>query len=183
MWRKVNIFYWKGWAVEGKKCYLCTEIFKETTNESYPTDMAENPQNAKPEENAPHYYSILSPDTVEKIYEQILYKFVVEKKYRDPKYTAQRMAEELGINHRYVSAAVALRHGDNYCQMINEFRLKEAMYMLKDAHYNHLSLDEVRQMAGFSNRQTFCMVFRAQTGLSPREYRHRYAADKDGKKK
>ena len=75
------------------------------------------------------YVSALSTQTVENIYEQIMLKFVVEKKYRDPSYTASKMAQELGVNTRYISAVVNLRFHDNFSQLINEFRIKEAMYI------------------------------------------------------
>ena len=73
------------------------------------------------------YISALSTALVEEIYEKILLKFVIEKKYRDPEYTAAKMAEEIGCNARYISAVVHLRYRDNFSQLINEFRIKEAM--------------------------------------------------------
>ena len=74
------------------------------------------------------YTTALSTTLVEEIYEKILLKFVVEKKYRDPAYTAAKMAEEIGYNARYISAVVHLRYRDNFSQLINDFRIKEAMF-------------------------------------------------------
>ena len=99
------------------------------------------------------YVSALSTQTVENIYEQIMLKFVVEKKYRDPSYTASKMAQELGVNTRYISAVVNLRFHDNFSQLINEFRIKEAMYMMKDKHYEDKTIEEIASACGFSNRQ------------------------------
>ena len=45
-------------------------------------------------ERTANYISAMKPETVERIYEQIMLKFVVEKKYRDSAYTAAQMAEE-----------------------------------------------------------------------------------------
>lgn len=142
--------------------------------------MAENPLHEKPEEHTPRYLAFMKPEVAEALYEKILYKFVVEKKYRDPDYSAAKMAGELGANRRFVSATLALRYGGNYSQMANEYRAKEAMYMLKSPHYEHYSLDEVARTVGFTNRQTFYLAFRRHAGMSPRAYRTLFAA---GKKK
>ena len=55
------------------------------------------------------YRMQLRPELVDQLYEKILQKMVVEKKYRDPEYSARKMAEELQTNTRYVSAVVNLR--------------------------------------------------------------------------
>ncbi len=55
------------------------------------------------------YRMAVKPEVIDEIYEQILKKMIVEKKFRDPKFTAQKLAEEIGTNTRYISAAVSLR--------------------------------------------------------------------------
>ena len=79
-------------------------------------------------QKTPLYRSLLKMETIDEIYQQIMAKFIVEKKYRDCNYSAKKMAEELNTNVRYISAIVNLRYQDNYSQMVNEFRIKEAMY-------------------------------------------------------
>ena len=120
---------------------------------------------------APVYRSLLSAQVVEDLYQQIMAKFIVEKKYRDPEYSAQRLAEELHTNTRYVSAVINLRYQDNYSQMVNEFRIKEAMYMLKDKRNRKMTMEEIALSVGFANRQSFYAAFYKRTGTSPREYR------------
>ena len=46
-------------------------------------------------ERTANYISAMKPETVDRIYEQIMLKFVVEKKYRDSAYTAAQMAKEI----------------------------------------------------------------------------------------
>ena len=60
-------------------------------------------------ERAANYISALKPETVDRIYEQIMLKFVVEKKYRDSTYTAARMAEEIGYNTRICDSVIISR--------------------------------------------------------------------------
>ena len=128
------------------------------------------------------YIGALSTSLVEEIYEKILLKFVVEKKYRDPEYTAAKMAEEIGCNARYISAVVHLRYRDNFSQLINEFRIKEAMYMITDKHFADLKMEDVARATGFANRQCFYSAFFRKNGMTPLEYRAQNAIPKRAKK-
>ena len=128
------------------------------------------------------YIGALSTSLVEEIYEKILLKFVVEKKYRDPEYTAAKLAEEIGCNARYISAVVHLRYRDNFSQLINDFRIKEAMYMITDKHFADLKMEDVARATGFANRQCFYSAFFRKNGMTPLEYRAQNAISKKGKK-
>ena len=127
------------------------------------------------------YTTALSTTLVEEIYEKILLKFVVEKKYRDPAYTAAKMAEEIGYNARYISAVVHLRYRDNFSQLINDFRIKEAMYMITDRHFADMKMEEIAHATGFANRQCFYSAFFRKNGMTPLEYRAQNAISKKGK--
>ena len=128
------------------------------------------------------YIGALSTSLVEEIYEKILLKFVVEKKYRDPEYTAAKLAEEIVCNARYISAVVHLRYRDNFSQLINDFRIKEAMYMITDKHFADLKMEDVAKATGFANRQCFYSAFFRKNGMTPLEYRAQNAISKKGKK-
>lgn len=140
---------------------------------------AENPQKktmakynlTEKKQKTPLYRSLLKMETVDEIYQQIMAKFIVEKKYRDCNYSAKKMAEELNTNVRYISAIVNLRYQDNYSQMVNEFRIKEAMYMLKDRRYLNMTVEDIALAVGFQNRQCFYVAFYKRLGITPREYR------------
>ena len=117
------------------------------------------------------YIRALISQLVETIYEKILLKLVVEKKYRDADYTASKMAEEIGYNARYISAVVHLRYRDNFSQLVNDFRIKEAMYMITDKHFTHLRMEEIAHATGFANRQCFYAAFYRKCGMTPTDYR------------
>ena len=50
----------------------------------------------KKEKNAA-YRSLVRAELVDELYEKILKVFVVDKKYRDPSYSAKKLAEELNV--------------------------------------------------------------------------------------
>lgn len=117
------------------------------------------------------YISALSTTLVEKIYEEILLKFVVEKKYRQQDYSAAKMAEELGYNTRYISAVIHLRYRDNFSQLINDFRIREAMYMLSNRHFVKMNMEDIAKSTGFASRQCFYSAFFRKNGMTPLDYR------------
>ena len=122
-------------------------------------------------QKTPLYRSLLKLETVDEVYQKIMAKFIVEKKYRDCNYSAKKMAEELNTNVRYISAIINMRYQDNYSQMVNEFRIKEAMYMLKDRRYLNMNIEDIALAVGFQNRQCFYVAFYKRVGITPREYR------------
>ncbi|MDE7165711.1 MAG: helix-turn-helix domain-containing protein [Bacteroidaceae bacterium] len=124
----------------------------------------------KKEKNAT-YRMLLRPELVDEIYEKILQKLLVDKIYQDPKYSAKQLAEELKTNTRYISAVINLRFQQNYSSLINEYRIKQALYMLIDNRYQDKTIEEIGRMSGFANRQSFYAAFYRQKGITPKEYR------------
>ena len=103
--------------------------------------------------------------------ERILDIVVMQKKYKDKDYSAKKLAEDLGTNTRYISAVVNVRFHMNYTSFVNKFRIEEAMAILVDRRYQELRIEEVSDMVGFSNRQSFYASFYRLIGITPREYR------------
>lgn len=138
--------------------------------------------NIVPKKNkAPLYRSLLSHERVEELYERIMEKFVVEKKYRDPSYSTIEMAKELGTNVRYISAAINMRFQDNYSQLVNDFRIREAMYLLRNYQSRHLNMEQIGQKVGFVNRQSFYAAFYRRNGITPRQYRQESQTELESK--
>ena len=117
------------------------------------------------------YRMLLRSELVDELYEKILQKLVVEKKYRDANYSARQLAADLQTNTRYVSAVINLRFQQNYSTLVNEYRIREALYMLIDHRYEDKKIEDIAQMVGFSNRQSFYAAFFRIKGMTPREYR------------
>ena len=76
------------------------------------------------------YRSLIRPELMDELYDKILNLIVVQKKYKDPDYSAKKMAADLGTNTRYISAVVSMRFGKNYSSLVNEHRIEEAKYLL-----------------------------------------------------
>lgn len=99
---------------------------------------------------------------------------MIEKKYRDPDYSARQLAKDLGTNTRYVSAVIGLRFDDNYMGLVNEYRIKDACYLLKDKRYDELTMEDIGTMVGYNRRQSFYVAFYRKMGKSPLSYRREF---------
>ncbi len=136
-----------------------------------------------PEKKEKHaaYRSLIRPELADELYDKILNIIVVQKKYRDPDYSAKELAKDLQTNTRYLSAVVNSRFGMNYSSLLNEYRIKEAMHYLTDKRYANKNVEEISTMVGFANRQSFYASFYKHMGETPNSYRKRHAG-KDSKK-
>lgn len=117
------------------------------------------------------YRSMVRAELVEELYDKILQKLVVERKYKDPNYSAKKLAEDLNTNTRYISAVVNIRFHKNYSNVVNEYRIKDAQYLLSDLRFKDKTMAEISTMVGFSNRQSFYAAFYKFLGTTPRAFR------------
>ena len=101
-------------------------------------------------EKAATYRTQVRPELIDEIYEQILRKMIVEKKYKDPTYTAKKLAEEIHTNTRYISATVSLRFQMNYAELVCGYRIRDAISMLTDKRNRDLTMAEVAHACGFA---------------------------------
>lgn len=119
----------------------------------------------------PKYLKWISPETSDSLKQRIWQVLVVERKYKDKTFTAKQLAEDLGTNTRYVSLVLNTRFQMNYTTFVNNLRVEEAMRLLVDRRYADLGMQEISDMVGFANRQTFYNAFMKIRGLSPSAYR------------
>ncbi len=128
------------------------------------------------------YRSLIRAELADELYDKILNIIVVQKKYKDPDYSAKDLAKELNTNTRYLSAVVNSRFGMNYSCLLNEYRIKDASHMLADKRYGDKNVEEISAMVGFSNRQSFYAAFYRNMGETPNSYRKRHQGNSDKKK-
>ena len=108
------------------------------------------------------YRSLINPKLMDELKQKILEVIL-------------NLAEDLGTNTRYISAVVNVRFHMNYTSFVNKYRIEEAMGILTDRRYTHMKMEDISQMVGFANRQSFYAAFFKINGCTPREYKLRYA--------
>ena len=131
----------------------------------------------------PSYKRAFTPEQVEQLAGSIITKLLIEGKYRDPNYSARRLAEELGVNMRYISAVVSLRFQQNYSELVAQMRIHEAKYMLQEPAFDNMTIEDIAINVGFGARQSFYQTFYKLCHTTPKEYRMAHAIDPKGEQK
>ena len=155
-----------------------SDIKNKLQNEDAKTKLPYNLREKK-EKNAA-YRSLIRPELADELYDKIINIVVVQKKYRDPDYSAKMLAKELETNTRYLSAVINSRFGMNYSCLLNEYRIREALHLLTDKRYAAKNIEDISTMVGFANRQSFYAAFYKIMGETPNGYRKKHA-NKKGK--
>ncbi|MCE4121942.1 helix-turn-helix domain-containing protein [Prevotella copri] len=114
---------------------------------------------------------MLSEETKDRLRDEIIRVLVTERKYKDPDYSSKKLAEDLNTNSRYISAVCATRFHKNYAELVNDYRVNDAMSLLTDKRYARMSVEGISEMAGFNTRQSFYANFFKRIGVTPRQYR------------
>lgn len=129
------------------------------------------------------YVSLIRPQVLDDLYTKILEKLLIQKKYSDKAYSAKQLATDLGTNSRYISAVIRAKFNMNYSSLVNKFRVEEAMRLLVDRRYIEQNMEDISEMVGFANRQSFYTAFEKMQGCTPLEFRKQYAPKKQDKKR
>jgi AraC-like DNA-binding protein len=66
---------------------------------------------------------------------------------------------------------------------VNKYRIDEAMTILVDKRYQDLRMEQVSDMVGFANRQSFYASFFKIMGMTPRDYKISHLAQHPSMKK
>ena len=125
------------------------------------------------------YRSLVNPRLLGEFKVKIVNILLKKKKFKDKEYSAKRLAEDLHTNTRYVSAVVNVCFDMNYTSLVNKYRIDYAKTLLADRRNDGLKMEDVSDMVGFSNRQSFYAAFYKYVGTTPRQYKLEHAGGGD----
>ena len=117
------------------------------------------------------YRNLVNPKLMDRLEAQIYDIIVKQKKFLDKDYSAKQLAADLNTNSRYISAVINVRFKMNYTSFINKQRIKEAMSLLSKKDNKNLNMEDISDMVGFANRQSFYASFYKINKITPREYK------------
>ena len=105
-----------------------------------------------------------------------LTRLMEEKKpFLDGSMKLSQLATQLGVSDAELSRFLNQRHGKNYKEFINTYRVNEAKILLSQAEEGFDSIYGIALDSGFNSKATFNRVFKQMTGLSPSEYKRQNA--------
>ncbi|MBR6036508.1 MAG: helix-turn-helix transcriptional regulator [Bacteroidaceae bacterium] len=107
-------------------------------------------------------------DAYKESIETILIK---EKGYLIPDFSAQQLAERVGISAYALSRLLKATYSMSYTDIVHTYRIQDALRYLKDRRFAPYSIDDIGEMVGFKNRQSFFSAFKKATGTTPEKFR------------
>ena len=93
------------------------------------------------------------------------------KGYLVPDFSAQQLAEQLGISIFSLSRLLKAIYGKSYSDIVHARRIQDATRHLKDKRFAPYSVDDIGMMVGFKNRQSFFTAFKKLIGMTPDKFR------------
>lgn len=104
------------------------------------------------------------------IYDQILEALEEDKLFTNPELTLNQLSDKLSIHSKKISYVINLITGQNFSNLINQYRVDMAKKLLIDPQYAHLSYLAIGFEAGFNSKSTFYSTFKKFTNSSPKEF-------------
>lgn len=94
-----------------------------------------------------------------------VYRYI-EDNYKEGELT--RLSEMVGLSDYSLSKFIKKTTGRNYTDLVQEKRLSQAGYLLKNTAMN---ISDIGACVGYDNTSYFYRLFKKEMGISPRDYR------------
>ena len=120
--------------------------------------------------------SMLKGINTDLIYDRLLALMTEEFLYREYDTDLKSIAIRLSITTHQLSQFLNEKHGTNFPNFINSYRVEEAKHLLKNNPEQ--SIISICFHVGFSSKTTFNKVFKKYVGKNPTEYRSDFNIDK-----
>jgi AraC-like DNA-binding protein len=102
--------------------------------------------------------------------QQLLSLLEEEKVYRENNINLDNLAERLGTTRHSTSQIINEHFGVNFFELINNYRIKEAMVILKNDTSREKNIIDVAYEVGFNNKVTFNKSFKKINEVTPSQY-------------
>jgi AraC-like DNA-binding protein len=105
-------------------------------------------------------------------YVNIINNYIITKKpYLEFEISLKDLSESLSISKRNLSHVINKEFDKNFYDFINHYRLEKVK---NDLLKSNNQIKEIMYLSGFSNKATFNLIFKKNTGLTPTQYREKY---------
>ncbi|MCE9597968.1 MAG: helix-turn-helix transcriptional regulator [Spirochaetia bacterium] len=98
-----------------------------------------------------------------------------DKPFLDDSFDVQALANGLNVSRHHISQVLSQGLGKNFYSYVNELRIAEVQRQMVDPEYTEHNIFRIAMSCGFNSKSTFNSVFKNITGLTPNEYRQRFA--------
>lgn len=94
-----------------------------------------------------------------------------EKPYLNPSLSIRNLSDKIKINSRDLSVLINQHLDKHFFDFVNEYRIKEAMEILKNPAKKEFTVLEILYEVGFNSKSSFNTAFKKHTGVTPTQFR------------
>ncbi|HMG15979.1 MAG TPA: AraC family transcriptional regulator, partial [Saprospiraceae bacterium] len=132
----------------------------------YPSHQIMN-NNIEVTSTVKYYNSRLGEDQLSDILSSLEELMEQHKLYTDPQITIELLSLRLKISRHHLSQAINDKLNKNFNEFINEYRVKEAMRLLKDTQFDQYTIASIAYSSGFNSLASFNNSFKKYSGITP----------------
>ncbi|AUP78803.1 helix-turn-helix domain-containing protein [Flavivirga eckloniae] len=141
--------------------YVQPEIFK-----SYSVGTSEN--TIPPLEK--YQKSGLTNALSEELKGNLIRLFVEDKVFKENNINLEELSKRLNTTRHNTSQIINEHFNINFFELINKFRIQEAIRILKEDIHGSLNIIDIAYEVGYNNKVTFNKAFKKETSLTPSEF-------------
>jgi AraC-like DNA-binding protein len=157
-------------SYHGIRQYTVVEYYGKNASEEIPI---EDPVQSHAEAPEKYRTSSLSPVEQEKIHQNLLHLFETKKVFLETKLQLQEVADSLNVTTHNLSQTINSITGKSFYDFVNGYRVKYLQKLLADPSMKKFTILALGMESGFNSKATLNRIFKAETGLSPKEYQLR----------
>ena len=119
-------------------------------------------------------YLILSNEALDQYHQKL--KSVIKSKslYLRPKLCLDDLSIETGIPVKYVKQVLSEKLNSTFFEFISKYKIRRAKRLLTKIDDDHFSISNVATASGFNTDESFVILFKKHTNISPENYRIKY---------
>ncbi|MCP4213752.1 MAG: helix-turn-helix domain-containing protein [bacterium] len=124
-------------------------------------------------------HSSLTPGKVSLHLKALQRVMELENAYLDENLTLETLAAKVSISPRDLSQLINEQLNKNFRDYVNQYRVDEAIVLLRDSDRNQLNILEIAFKVGFNTHDAFYRAFKKYTGKTPSQFKKKAATQKD----
>ena len=119
-------------------------------------------------------YLILSNETLNQYHQKLDSIIKTKSLYLRPSLCLNDLSIETGIPIEYVNQVLSEKLNLTFFEFISKYKIVEAKRLLTKINDNHFSISKIAIESGFNTDDSFVILFKKYTDMSPENYRIKY---------
>ena len=117
---------------------------------------------------------ILSNEVLGQYHQKLESVIKLKSLYLRPKLCLDDLSIETGIPTEYVKQVLSEKLNSTFFEFISKYKIVEAKRLLTKINNDHFSISNVAIESGFNTDESFVVLFKKHTNMSPANYRLKY---------